>query len=159
MKFAAAAFLLAAVSPSASAAQQLDLNAFFTGRTHAENDLKIALKRTVKLIVDSTGRSEGKQFILIDIVREGDKPVRTRKWVTHQVGPGRFAGTLSDAVGPVSIAVNGDTAVVRYKMKGGLDIVQTMRLQPGGRTLSNHVEARKFGLTFARVTGTIRKLD
>ena len=34
-----------------------------------------------------------------------------------------------------------------------------MELQADGRTLSNHVVARKFGLTFAHVDGTIRKLD
>jgi hypothetical protein len=34
-----------------------------------------------------------------------------------------------------------------------------MKLQPDGRTLSNNVDARKFGMRFARVDGTIRKLD
>ena len=55
--------------------------------------------------------------------------------------------------------MNGDSATIRYTMKGGLDVVQQMQLQADGRTLSNHVDARKFGLKFARVDGTIRKLD
>jgi len=32
-------------------------------------------------------------------------------------------------------------------------------LQADGRTLSNHVVVRKFGLKFASVDGTVRKLD
>ncbi|MEA3058101.1 MAG: hypothetical protein QOF34_916, partial [Sphingomonadales bacterium] len=90
---------------------------------------------------------------------EGDKPVRTRKWVMRPAGPNHFSGTLTDATGPVDIVVSGDTATVRYTMTGGLSVVQQMRLQADGRTLSNHVDARKFGLKFARVDGTIRKLD
>ena len=143
----------------AAIAVALDLTAFFAGRTHADNKLKIAFTATVPLIVDSVGRMEGKEFVLVDTVHEGDKPVRMRKWVTHEVAPGHYAGTLSDATGPVDIVVSGDRATIGYVMKGGLNIEQVMQLQPGGRTLSNHVVARKFGLKFAHVDGTIRKLD
>jgi hypothetical protein len=55
--------------------------------------------------------------------------------------------------------VHDGSAVIRYTMKGGLDILETMQLQGDGRTLSNHVVAKKFGLTFAHVDGMIRKLD
>ena len=154
-----AGFLLFLALAAPAAPPQLDITAFFTGRTHADNDLKVVLHRSTRLIVDSVGRAEGKQFVLVDTVHEGDKPMRTRKWVMQQVGPGRFTGTLTDATGPVDIEVNGPTATVRYRMKGGLDILQTMTLQGDGRTLANHVVAKKFGLTFARVDGTVRKLD
>ena len=36
---------------------------------------------------------------------------------------------------------------------------RTWVMQGDGRMLTNHVVAKKFGLTFARVDGTIRKLD
>ena len=144
----------------ASAAPQLDITAFFTGRTHTDNVLKIVFHRSTPLIVDSVGgRGDRGDFVLVDTVHEGDKPVRTRKWIMHQVGPGHYAGTLTDAVGPVDMNVSGNQATVRYKMKGGLDVVQTMRMQQDGRTLANHVVAKKFGLTFAHVDGTVRKLD
>jgi hypothetical protein len=84
--------------------------------------------------------------------------VRTRKWVMRSDGPDHFTGSLSDATGPVDVIVRGDTATIRYKMKGGLDIRQSMQLQDG-RTLANHVTAKRFGLRFASVEGTIRKLD
>jgi hypothetical protein len=160
VKLLAAAFLLAASTLGAPAQPRtLDMHAFFTGRTHADNNLHIIFHRATKLIVDSVGHREGDQFILVDTVHEGDKPVRTRKWVTHEVGPGHFTGTLSDATGPVDIRVSGDSATIRYIMNGGLQITQVMKLQPDGRTLSNNVDARKFGMRFARVDGTIRKLD
>jgi hypothetical protein len=144
---------------AAPAPHQLDMQAFFTGRSHADNVLSIVFHSPKKLIVDSVGHSEGKQFVLIDTVHEEGKPVRTRKWVTHQVSAGHFTGTLSDATGPVDIVVSGDTATIRYIMNGGLAVIQQMRLQPDGRSLSNHVDARKFGLKFATVEGTVRKLD
>jgi hypothetical protein len=42
---------------------------------------------------------------------------------------------------------------------GRLKIAQQIQLQGDGKSLSNHVVAKKFGLTFAHVDGTIRKLD
>lgn len=160
MRIAAAGLILAAAGAFAAPEQpRLDLNEFFSGRTHADNDLKIVFHRSSKLIVDSVGRKQGRDFVLIDTVHEGDKPVRTRKWVTHEVAPGHITGTLSDATGPVDIVVSGDSAIIRYVMAGGLNIVEQLRLQPDGRSLSNHVEARKFGIQFAHVDGTIRKVD
>ena len=41
---------------------------------------------------------------------------------------------------------------------GNLQVEQRLKLQPDG-TLSNTVMARKFGLKFANVQGTVRKLD
>lgn len=148
-----------APASAATPQRQLDIASFFTGRTHADNDLKIVFHHTAKLIVDSVGRREGKEFVQVDTIHEGDKPVRTRVWHTREIGPGHFGGTLSDATGPVDIIVRGDTAVIRYTMRGDLDIVETIQLQADGRTLSNHVIARKFGLSFAHVDGMIRKLD
>ncbi len=160
MRIVAAAVLLAAAgAPSNAQPKNFDIETFFTGRTHAENDIKIVFHSAHKLIVDSVGRREGNQFVQIDTVREEGKPVRTRKWVTHQLEPGHFTGTLSDATGPVDIRVNGNTATIRYTMKGGLNIVETVQLTDAGRTLSNIAVARKFGLKFATVQGTIRKLD
>ena len=146
-------------SSNIAAAPKLDMTDYFTGRTQAENVLKVALHKPVPLIVDSVGRKEGDNFILIDRVREGDKPVRTRKWVMRAVGPNRYAGTLSDATGPVIVRVNGNRVLIQYVMKGGLRVRQEMELQADGRTLSNRVLVKKFGLKFASVEGKVRKLD
>ena len=155
MTIAAALLLLAAAPPP----HPLDIAGFFTGRTHADNNLKIVFHSTSKLIVDSVGRRHGNEFVQTDIVHEGSKPARTRIWRTHEIAPGHFGGTLSDATGPVDIIVRGDSVVIRYTMTGGLDIEETMTLQADGKSLTNHVIAKKFGLTFAHVDGVIRKLD
>lgn len=161
MKIAAAALLLAAASPSAPDPPKLDLTAFFTGRSHADNIISIVFHSPHKLIVDSVGghNKEG-EFVLIDTVREEGKPVRTRTWVMHPVGPDHFRGVLSDAIGPVDIVVHADSAMISYLMKDGhLKILQRLQLEPDGKTLSNRVLAKKLGLTFAHVEGTIHKVD
>jgi hypothetical protein len=156
-----AAFLSLALATAAPAADpKLDMLAFFTGRTHADNVIKIALHGPHKLIVDSIGgRNKEGQFVLIDNVQEEGKPARKRTWVMHPDGPNHFTGVLSDAKGPVDVTVAGGTAVIRYVMKdGGLKVEQQLALNRDG-SLSNRVIAKKFGLKFAEVDGTIRKLD
>jgi len=150
-----------ALAGAASApAPALDMTAFFSGHTHADNVMKIVLNRPARLVVDSVGgRGDRGDFVLIDTVREEGKPVRERKWIMRPVGANRFTGSLTDATGPVDVTVNGRQAVIRYTMKGGLKVIQQMELQADGRTLSNHVVVRKFGLKFASVDGTISKLD
>lgn len=157
---AAAALLILAASAGADPAPKLDMLAFFTGHTHADNIIKIALQGPHKLIVDSIGgRNKEGEFVLIDNVQEEGKPDRKRTWVMHPDGPGHFTGSLSDAKGPVDVTVSGGTAEIRYTMKdGGLKIDQQLAVQRDG-TLSNHVVAKKFGLKFAEASGTIRKLD
>lgn len=159
----ARAFFAAAVlaaSPALADAGKLDMLAFFAGKTHGENVMKLALKRPSKLVVDSIGgKGDRGDFVLIDTVREEGKPVRTRKWIMRPLGPNHFTGSLTDAVGPVDVVVDRDSATIRYTMKGGLKVEQQLQLQGDGKTITNKVTVRKFGLKFARVEGTIRKLD
>ena len=157
---AAGALLLPMSSALAAPDPRLDLTAFFTGRTHAENVLRIVFHGPAPLIVDSVGgKGDRGDFVLIDTVHEGNKPVRTRKWVMREVSPGHYTGALSDATGPVDIVVSGNSAVIQYVMKGNLKVRQQMDLLGEGKTLANHVVVKKFGLKFASVDGKIRKLD
>ena len=158
MTFIAAAIGLAGAATAPSVT--LDMTDFFAGHTHAENVLKIVFNRPGRLVVDSVGgKGDRGDFVLVDTVREEGKPVRERKWIMRPVGSNRFTGSLTDATGPVDVTVNGRQAVIRYTMKGGLKVIQQMDLQADGRTLANHVVVRKFGLKFASVDGTVRKLD
>jgi hypothetical protein len=160
MRIAITLLTLALASAAPAADPKLDMLAFFTGHTHGDNVIKIALHGPHKLIVDSIGgRNKEAQFVLIDNVQEEGKPARKRIWVMHPDGPNHFTGSLSDATGPVDVTINGNDATIRYVMKdGGLKVEQNLHLQHDG-TLSNHVIAKKFGLKFAEVDGTIRKLD
>ncbi len=160
MKLAAAVFLglATAAAPDKPA---LDMTSFFAGKSHADNIIKIAMQRPHKLIVDTIGgRNKEGDFVLIDTVQEEGKPDRKRTWVMRQAGDNHYTGYLSDASGPVDVVASGDTATIRYTMKdGGLKIVQSIQMQADGKTLSNHVVARKLGIAFAHVDGTIRKVD
>ena len=157
----AVSLLAASAGPAAAdQAPKLDMLDFFTGKTHSDNVIRTALNRPHKLIVDSVGgyNKEG-EFILIDNVQEEGKPARKRVWAMRPAGANRFTGSLSDAIGAVDVAVSGDTATIRYTMKDGrVSINQKLQLQADG-TLANHVVARKFGMKFGQVDGTIRKLD
>lgn len=160
MKLAAASLLTLAAAALPAAPAKLDMTAFFTGHTHADNSIKAAFHGAHKLIVDSIGgRNKGGEFIQIDTVQEEGKPVRKRTWAMHALGPDHFTGSLTDAVGPVDVTVSGKIATIRYVMRdGNLTIFQQLELESNG-TLANHVTAKKFGLTVAHVEGTVRKVD
>jgi 6-phosphogluconate dehydrogenase (decarboxylating) len=154
----AIAALAASTGSAANPEPGLDMLGFFTGRTHADNVIKIALHGPHKLVVDSIGgRNKEGQFVLIDTIQEEGKPVRKRVWVMHPAGANHFTGSLSDAIGPVDVTIGGDGASIRYTMKEGhLKVEQELKLQHDG-SLANHAVARKFGIKFATVDGTVRK--
>ncbi|HEU5482824.1 MAG TPA: DUF3833 family protein [Sphingomicrobium sp.] len=153
--------LIAAAAPvSAQDKPALDLTEFFSGRTRGEGILKVTLRRPARHVVNSVGRrgSDG-EFILVDTIKEEGKPVKTRRWVMRPSGRNGFTGTLSDAVGPVRVEINGAKATIRYKMKeGGVSIHQVLTMRDR-KTLSNVVTGRKLGMRVAHLEGTIRKLD
>lgn len=148
----------AIVLPAASGTT-LDLAAFFTGRTSGEAVLEKVGSGPVRMRVDSVGRPNGGGLVLDQIIREGDKPPRARRWTMRPVGPNRFTGTLTDAAGPVSVRTSGPRAYISYTMKNGMTVEQQLALQADRRTLLNHMTIRKFGLKVAELSETIRKRD
>jgi hypothetical protein len=133
---------------------------FFNGRSEGNGTLDTIVASPVPLRVQSRGVRSGSDGLTLDqIIVEGAKPPRRRSWSMRRVGPGRFTGTLTEAVGPVAITVAGPRATIRYTMNGGLEVEQQLALQAGGRTLLNDLRVRRFGVRVARVEETIRKLD
>lgn len=160
----AACLALSACGPTAppppTAEPVLDPAAFFTGRTQGNGTLDTLLGGSETVRVESVGtRARGGRLILDQRIREGDKPPRERRWVLRQAGPNRWTGMLTDATGPVTIVADGNSAVIRYPMKDGVEVEQQLRLQPDGRTLLNHLTARKWDMPVAWLEETIRKLD
>jgi len=138
---------------------QLDPVAFFTGRTAGQGELHQLFAAPRAMRVDSIGhRSAASGLLLIQRITQQSKPARIRQWIMQPVSPGRYSGSLTEAVGRVTLVVSGPRAEVRYRMKGGLLVRQQLALQPGGRTLLNHLEVTKFGLRVAHVEEVIRKL-
>ncbi len=164
MRLIAAAAALAlggcatAVQLPAAANARFDPVAWFTGPSHGDGTLHKLLSSPVRTSVDSIGRPDGAGGMILDqTLREPGKPAHKREWVMRPVSPGHFTGTLTEATGPVDIAVSGARAFIRYPMKGGLEVRQQLALQSDGRTILNRLSVRKFGLEVAYLDETIRK--
>lgn len=137
----------------------LDPLRFFAGETRGTAELKVILRKARPVSVRGTGRIDRDGVLTLDqIVTEGDKPPRPRQWRLRQVAPGRFAGSLTDARGPVTGVVDGRTLRLAFTSTGGFRVRQTLTLQPDGRTLANRLEARRFGIRVAVLTERIVKL-
>lgn len=151
----AAVALLGAAPP---APKGFDPVAFFTGPTQGRGTLKEMLGKEKRTATQSVGRVDKDGWLVLDqkVAVEGD-PVRQRRWRLKQVSPGRYRGTLSDAKGAVEAEVTGQSARIRYVMKGGIKVEQLLTPLPGGRALANRATFRKFGMKVATLTERIEK--
>ena len=149
---------IAVASPAAAA--DLDPLAFFTGRTHGDGMLKVVLKSPVTIGVDSRGKPDGRGGIVLDqVIREGSKPARTRRWVLRPTSPTTLQGTLTDAAGPVRGSVLGRVLKLTYVRDDGTHASHILTLRPDGRTMINRMTIKRLGLVVARVDEVIHKLD
>lgn len=133
---------------------------FFSGKTEGSGALRILFSRAKPLRVQSSGRLRGDgTLILRQTLRIAGETPQSREWRLSPAGGGRYAGTLTDAAGPVSGQVSGNTLSLRYTMQGALRlrIHQMLVLQPDGRTVANRLRATKLGLPVAALRETIRK--
>jgi len=130
---------------------------FFAGESEGQATLKTLFSKRVAVSVKSHGRMEGDMLVLGQTIVEGEKRPRDRSWRIHRVGPDRYAGSLTDAVGPVSGDVEGNRLHLAFPMKGGFDADQWLSLAPDGRSAHNILVVRKFGLVIAVVDEIIRR--
>lgn len=141
-------------------APRFDAIAFFSGVSQGDGRLKIVMKGTRPVRVRSTGRVANDGTLILDQrIVEGNKPPRDRQWRIRAVAPGRYAGTLTDAVGPMTGTASGDRLHLAFRMKGGLKVDQRLTLAGDRRSARNIMTVRKFGITVARLDETIRKRD
>ena len=135
-----------------------DPDVFFAGRTEGQGTLKVLLSPPKPVTVHGSGHVDAGVLTLDQTVNEGDKPATTRQWVFRPVGPGRYAGTLSDAAGPVAGNTDGNRLHLHIHMKGGIVADQRIDLAEDGRSAHNRMTFRKFGLVVARLDETIRRV-
>ena len=149
----------AAVPPEAAEqGEAFDPVAFFTGRSHGDGKLDQIMKGIRTVTVDSVGTPEANGSLTLTqrIAMQGDPP-RTRVWKLKQVAPGRYAGSLTDASGPVETVAIGRAIRIRYPMKGGLMVEQWLVALPGGRALDNRLTVTKWGMRVATLRERIEK--
>ena len=148
------ALLLAAAAPAAP-------EHFFVGRTEGAGTVRMIMAGSHKVRDSSRGRLDKAGALILDqMVYEEGKPARRRSWRLVRAGGNRIAGTISDAVGPVTGEIRGNVLHLKYRAKeANAAVEQWITLHPGGRTASNRMVFRKFGLKAATLQSTIRKID
>lgn len=156
---AAALAMLAqpAALPAQPAARTFDPVAFFDGQTTGEGQLKKIMSAAKATRVTGRGRIDGGVLVLDQAVTIAGEPSRNRQWRLHAVGPGRWAGTLSDARGPVNASAAGAVLTIAYTSNDGMGITQLVTLAPDGRSARNLMKVRKFGMTLATLDETITR--
>ncbi len=140
-------------------APAFDPLAFFAGHTEGRGKLDVVLSGRKPTLVEGHGVVEPDGSIDLDqVVRRGDKPATRRTWHLYKTGPGRYAGTLSDASGPVAGEVAGNRLHLSFAMKGGLHAEQFLYLRPGGQVAQNRMIVSKLGIPVASLDETITRL-
>jgi hypothetical protein len=132
---------------------------FFVGRTESVGHVKIIFHDGYATHGTGEGRIEpdGSLFLVQQVFDDG-KPPHERRWRVHQVGPGRYAGAMSEAVGPVTIDQVGARFRFRFAMAGRLNVEETMIALPGGRAARSSARVRKFGFVVVTSDGIVRKV-
>ncbi len=143
-------------------APRFDPFSFFDGASRGEGVLNKVRSDPVTVQVTSSGRiiTEGfpeaawaappRRVLVVDqTIREGEKPARTRQWRLYEVAPGRFEGTLSDAISPVTARTQGNLLVVEFTIKGSFKVRQELTLSPDGQRAHNVTRISQLGVTAA----------
>jgi len=148
------ALLLAAAAPT------FDPLRFFAGQTSGKGQLKVILRRRVSVSVAGSGRVQPDgSLVLEQVVKEGAKAPRTRRWHLRRISPGRYVGTLTDARGPVTVEADGSRLHLSFKTPSGFKVQQWLTLAPDGRSADNVLRATRLGITVATLRERIVKVD
>lgn len=136
------------------------LEAFFVGTTEGSGTVRVVLAGRHGVRDRTVGRRDAAGALILDqIVYEEGRPERRRRWRLERAGGNRVAGTISDARGPVSGTLAGDTLYLSYRLAEGPSVEQWIALRPGGRTASNRMVFRRFGVRVATVETLVRRID
>jgi hypothetical protein len=145
----------AAASPASSASPM----AFFEGRTVSEGTTKVIMKKPFKVRSQGVGRIEPDgTLLLVQQVNDGTEATKERRWRIRQVAPGRFSGTMSEAVGPVSVEKVGQRFRFSFRMKGGLAVEQWLTPLADGMTAKSSLTVKKLGIAVATGEAMIRRI-
>ena len=132
---------------------------FFEGRTEMVSFVKVLSRKPYRSHTVGRGQIMGDgSLVLVQHINDAGKPPEQRHWRIRQVGPNRFAGTMSEALGPVNVQRVGGNYRFRFKMKGNLAVEQWVKPLPGGKLAQSKLTVRKFGIKVASSEGTIRKV-
>lgn len=160
MRMGSAALAVAICFTAPAAAVPSDPMTFFEGRTESIGTVKIAMRKPFRSRAIGKGeiRSDG-TLNLIQRVEDDGQPPRERRWRVRRVAPGRYAGTMSEAKGPVTVMQVDNRYRFRFRMEGSVSVEQWLTPAADGRSAKSNSTFRKFGVVVGRSDAVIRKLD
>lgn len=154
------AALLTASASSAQSDSSSALERFFIGRTEGSGTVDVIASGRHSVRDHSEGRRDPSGALLLEqTVEEEGKPARRRSWRLVMAGDNRITGTINDVKGAVTGEIAGNTINLRYRMKDGPSVRQSITLQPGGRSAKNRMTYHRFGLKVATVETDIRRVE
>ena len=149
--------LVSATAPS----PKFDPIAFFEGRTRGEGTLYVRGRAGRPLRVEGRGTRQPDGSIRLDqTITVGDGTAERRVWIMARLDSTHFRATLSDAKGEVTAELHGNVFHIRYLIRQPrLYMEQWLILQPDGRSVANRAQVTVLGISWARLTETITRLD
>jgi len=151
-------------------APRFDPITFFVGTSEGTGTMTKIASDPIPVRVTSSGRIEvearreaswaappRRVLVLDQVVREGDKPPRKRQWRLRESAPGRYEGTLSDAISPVEARAEGNQLVITFTIKGGFKVDQELTLSADGQRAANVMTVSQLGIKVAVLAEDIRK--
>ena len=156
----AAILAAAAPAPASERESRAEPFDFFEGRTEMVSVVKVIMRKPYRSRTLGQGQilSDGSLALVQRVLDEG-KPAGERRWRIRQVGAKQFAGTMSEATGPVTVQEVSGKYRFRFKMKGNLEVDQWLTPLPGGTAAHSRATVKKFGMRVASSEGMIRKLQ
>ncbi len=148
------------IASRASAAPLKDPLRFFEGRTEIVGVLKAVMHKPVRVHTIGSGTIEpdGSLTLVQHVEDEGQAP-HVRTWRIRQVGPGKFSGTMSEAIGPVTIEQIDSGYLFHLKLPGGLSVEEWLFPQANGKSGIGRLIVRKLGFAIAKSETTIHRLS
>ena len=132
---------------------------FFEGSTVGESTVNVVFHKAYASKTTGQGRINGDGSLdLLQRVEEDGKAPFQRRWHMKPVGQGRWSGTMTDAVGPVTAEQVGNSYRFRFSMKDSVRVEQWLTPLPGGKSAKNEATIRKHGFVVGHSNGIIRKL-
>ena len=154
------ALIGAAILPASADAGIRQPLRFFEGRTEMVSTVKVIMKKPYHSRTLGSGRilGDGSLALLQQVYDEGQPP-KQQKWKVHQVGPGRYSGTMTEAIGPVAVDEVGGRYRFKFRIKGNLAVEQWLTPSADGSSAQSKLTVRKYGMKVASAAGYVRRVS
>jgi hypothetical protein len=158
-KILVGALICAAILPASADAGIRQPLRFFEGRTEMVSTVKVIMKKPYRSRTLGNGRilGDGSLTLLQQVYDEGQPP-KQQRWTVHQVGPGRYSGTMTEAVGPVAVNEVAGRFRFKFKIKGNLAVEQWLTPSADGNSARSNLTVRKYGMKVASASGFVRRI-